>query len=211
MTSIPGLDIAAHRRLRPYPPRVQLLRVGWALVRPLFRLSPRPAFGLRNLLLRAFGARIGRSVRVYGSAVIYMPWNLELGDYACIGEHAWVYSLGRVSIGARATVSQRAHLCAGTHDDRDPLFALLTPPIAIHDQAWVCADAFIGPGVTIGEGAVIGARAVVVRDVGAWEVVAGNPARVIRRRILRCDCARPDAPPPGSPAPGGMPHEARLR
>lgn len=184
MTAGPVLDIAGHRRHRLYPPSVQVRRVLWAAAGLLFRLSPRPAFGFRNLLLRAFGARVGRAARVYGSAVVYMPWNLQLGDWSTIGEQALIYSLGRVSIGARATVSQRAHLCAGTHDDSDPLFALLTPPVRIGDQAWVCADAFVGPGVSVGEGAVVGARAVVVRDVGAWEVVVGNPARVIRRRAL---------------------------
>jgi putative colanic acid biosynthesis acetyltransferase WcaF len=157
------------------------------LTRPLFLLSPRPFFGWRRLLLRLFGARIGRHVHIYGSAHIYLPWNLEIGDWSAIGEHALVYNLGLVRIGQNVTISQRAHLCAGTHDYTRPNLPLLKPPIRIGDQAWICADAFVGPGVTVGEGAVVGARAVVVADVGPWDVVAGNPARLLKKREIAGD------------------------
>lgn len=179
------LDISANRSATKYSHREQLLRILWGLCRPLFRFSPRICFGWRRLLLRLFGAKVGDNVHIYNSAVIYMPWNLEIGDWSGIGEHAFVYNLGRVTIGTRTTVSQRAHLCAGTHDFTDPALPLLKPPIFIGDQAWVCADAFVGPGVTVGEGAIIGARAVVVKDVDPWHVVAGNPARFIKMRILK--------------------------
>ncbi|WP_199484196.1 LbetaH domain-containing protein [Thiocapsa marina] len=96
-----------------------------------------------------------------------------------------IYNLGPVTIGDRAAISHRAHLCAGTHDYRDPTLPLLRLPIEIGSQAWVCADAFIGPGCRVGEGAVVGAAAVVVSDVAPWQIVAGNPARVIRTRVLR--------------------------
>ena len=183
------LDIARNRQLRKYPASIQLRRLLWAIVYPFFRLSPRPMFAYRRWLLRLFGARVGRAVHVYSSAVVCMPWNLQIGDWSALGEQVYLYNLGRVTIGTHTTISQRAHLCAGTHDDRDPRLPLLTPPITIGDQAWICADAFVGPGVTIGEGAVVGARAVVVRDVQPWDVVVGNPARVVRRRILRHDAA----------------------
>jgi putative colanic acid biosynthesis acetyltransferase WcaF len=183
--STAGLDIRENRRATKYPLSVQLARVLWALACPLFRLSPRPLFGWRRALLRLFGARVGRGVHVYPSTVIYMPWNLEIGEDSAIGEWALVYNLGPVRIGSRATVSHRAHLCAGTHDHTDPALSLLRPPIAVGDQAWVCADAYLGPGVSVGEGAVVGARAVVVRDVAPWAIVAGNPARVIGQRVLR--------------------------
>lgn len=154
------------------------------LVTPLFRYSPRPLFGWRRFLLRLFGARVGRQAHVYPSARVYLPWNLTLGAEASIGEWALVYNLGPVEIGAQATVSHRAHLCAGTHDYRDPALPLLRLPIVIGSQAWICADAFIGPNVRVGEGAIIGAAAVVVRDVPPWRIVAGNPARVIKTREL---------------------------
>jgi putative colanic acid biosynthesis acetyltransferase WcaF len=98
-----------------------------------------------------------------------------------------IYNLGPVRIGARATVSHRAHLCAGTHDYRDPALPLLRLPIVIGPQAWVCADAFVAPGCVVGEGAIVGAAAVVVRDVPPWQIVGGNPARVIKQRVLRAD------------------------
>ena len=98
-----------------------------------------------------------------------------------------IYNLGSVRIGAKVTVSQRAHLCAGTHDASDPTMPLLKPPIEVSDQAWICADAFVGPDVQVGEGAVVGARAVAVDDVPAWTIVGGNPARPIRERVLESD------------------------
>lgn len=179
------IDVAGHRRVCSYSRRVLLLRLLWGAVSPLYRFSPRPAFAWRRMLLRFFGASIARGVRVYPSSYFYYPWNVEMGEDVAVGESALIYSLGKIRIGARAMVSQRAHLCAGSHDDQDPRLSLLTPPITIREDVWVCADAFIGPGVVIGTGAVVGARAVVVKDVGAWDVVVGNPARVIRKRVLR--------------------------
>lgn len=179
-----GLDVAGNRLARRYSRAENARRVAWALATPLFRLSPRPCFGWRRLLLRLFGARVGRQAHVYPSTVVVMPWNLTLGDYASLGEHVLVYDLGPVSIGARASVALRAHLCAGTHDLRRADLPLLKPPIVIGAQAFVAADAFVGPGVTVGEGAVVGARAVVVRDVPPWTIVVGNPARAVGPRTL---------------------------
>jgi putative colanic acid biosynthesis acetyltransferase WcaF len=179
------LDIAACRQARPYRQCEYLGRVLWSLATPLFRFSPRPLFSWRRWLLRLFGARIGRDAHIYPSARIYLPWNLILGDQASIGEWALIYNLGPVSIGARATISHRAHLCAGTHDYRDIRLPLLRLPIDIGPQAWVCADAFVGPGRRVGEGAIVGAAAVVVEDVPPWQIVAGNPARAIKKRELR--------------------------
>jgi putative colanic acid biosynthesis acetyltransferase WcaF len=180
------LDVAACREARPYRNREYIARVLWALTTPLFRFSPRPLFGWRRLLLRAFGARVGRDAHVYPSARIYLPWMLTLGEQASIGEWALIYNLGPVTIGDRATISHWAHLCAGTHDYRDPALPLLRLPIEIGAQAWVCADAFIGPGRRVGEGAIVGASAVVVSDVPDWQIAAGNPARIIKQRLLRC-------------------------
>ena len=180
-----SLDIWANRNAKKYDGREMTLRVLWMPGRCLFRWSPRPCFGLRRALLRIFGSSVGRKVNIYPSALIYYPWNLEIGDWSSIGEWTLVYNLGRVTIGERVTISQRSHLCAGTHDYRAQDMPLLKPPITVENQAWICADAFVGPGVTIGEGAVVGARAVAVKDVPAWTVVVGNPAKEIRKRVLR--------------------------
>jgi putative colanic acid biosynthesis acetyltransferase WcaF len=134
--------------------------------------------------LRIFGAKVGAQVNIYNSAIIYLPWNLTISDYSSIGENTYIYNLGKIHIGEKATISQRAHLCAGTHDYNDPSLPLLKPPIMVGDQAWVCADAFVGPGVTVGEGAIVAARAVVVKDVSPWDIVGGNPAKFIKKRAL---------------------------
>jgi len=177
-------DTATNRQVPKYTAVEQLKRVLWSLATPLFRFSPRIFFGWRNALLRVFGAKIGANVHIYSSATIYFPWNLEIGDWSAIGEHAYIYNLGRIRIGNHVTISQRVHLCAGTHAHTHPALPLLKPPISVEAQAWICADAYVGPGVTIGEGAVVGARAVVVKDVLPWQIVAGNPARFIKNRIL---------------------------
>lgn len=137
------------------------------------------------MLLRVFGAKIGREVHVYGSAVIRMPWNLKVGDWSAIGEDALVYNLGKISIGERVTISHRAHLCAGTHDHSEPAMPLLKLPITIGSDTWICTEAFVGPGVTVGQGAVVGARAVAIKDVEPWAIVAGNPARMVGKRELK--------------------------
>lgn len=179
------MNIEANRTSAKYSGKEKLLRVLWMAGRLVFQFSPRPCFGFRRWWLRLFGAQVGSHVHIYPSAHIYFPWNLSIGDWSSIGEWALVYNLGPVSIGAKTTVSQRSHLCAGTHDYTDPTMPLIKQPITIGDQVWVCADAFIGPGVQVGDGAVVGARAVVVKNVEPWTVVAGNPARIIRQRSAK--------------------------
>jgi putative colanic acid biosynthesis acetyltransferase WcaF len=180
-----SLDIADNRRGQKYTAGEQFRRVLWGFGKPLFRFSPRPCFGWRRMVLRCFGASVGKHVNMYPSTRIYFPWNLTVGDWSAIGEDALIYNLGPVTIGSRVTISHRAHLCAGTHDYTRPDLPLLRPPIVVKDQAWICADAFIGPGVTVEEGAVAGARAVVMKNVSAWTIVAGNPAQEIRKRHLK--------------------------
>jgi len=176
------LDIAANRAARKYSRREQCLRVAWAFGRWLVHLSPHPCHGWRRAVLRLFGAKVGRQARIAASACIFMPWNVEIGEWAAIGPDVFVYSLGKVRIGRRATVSYRSHVCAGSHDFTDPTIPLIKPPVTIADDAWIGTEAFIGPGVTVGGGALVGARAVVVKDVAPHTVVAGHPARVIGER-----------------------------
>lgn len=175
------IDVTANRQARKWSRREQAGRVLWALAHPLFALSPRPLWGWRRMLLRLFGAQVGQGVHVFPSVRIAIPWNLTLGDDCAVGDRAILYALGPIVIGARATVSQGAHLCAGTHDLSRPDRPLMKPPITVADDAWVAADVFVGPGVTIGRGAIAGARAVVVKDVESGSIVVGNPSRTIRR------------------------------
>jgi putative colanic acid biosynthesis acetyltransferase WcaF len=176
-----NVDVVCNRSARKYSGKVLVARVLWAAVFPFFRFSPRPLWGWRRMLLRVFGADVGRGAHVYPTARITMPWNIEIGNMAAIGDRAILYALGHITIGERATVSQYAHLCAGSHDISKPDRKLLKPPIRIGADAWIAADAFVGPGVSVGARAIVGARAVVVKNVAPDDVVVGNPARSIRR------------------------------
>jgi putative colanic acid biosynthesis acetyltransferase WcaF len=173
---VPQLDVAANRAARKYSRREQALRVLWAFGRWLIVLSPHPCYGWRRMVLRLFGAQVGREARIHSTTVVYMPWNFELGDWAAVGPQVFIYSLGKVRIGHRATVSYRTHVCAGTHDFTDPTLPLLKPAVTVADDAWVGTEAFIGPGVKVGEGAIVAARAVVVKDVEPMTLVGGHPA-----------------------------------
>jgi len=185
-----SMENSTGSRITPYRSplrwRTQLGRVIWALVWTiLFRPSPRIFFGWRRLLLRAFGAHIGHRANVYPSTWVWAPWNLTMRAGSCLGEQVDCYSVDHVELGENATVSIRSFLCTASHDIRDPDRNLVTAPIFIGPDVFIFAEAFVGPNVKIGQGAVLGARAVVVRDVPAWTVVAGNPARAVGQRLLR--------------------------
>jgi putative colanic acid biosynthesis acetyltransferase WcaF len=155
----------------------------WQMVQvSLFACSPQPLYGWRRLLLRAFGARVGRGVLVRPTARVTYPWKLEIGDRSWIGDHAELYSLGPIRIGADSVVSQRSYLCGATHDHKRPDFAILAPGVTIGDQVWIAADVFIGPGVTIGIGALIGARSSVFADIAPYAIAMGSPARATATR-----------------------------
>lgn len=178
------IDTQANRAAVKYSRTEQLRRILWTFGSIAFRLSPRPFFGWRRMVLRLFGAKVGRNVHVYATTRIYMPWNVELGDSAAIGEDAFIYSLGKVRIGARVALAYRSHICAGTHDFSDPALPLLKPPVVIEDDAWIGTEAFIGPGTVVGRGTIVAARAVVVKDVPPMHIVGGNPAKQIGLRAV---------------------------
>ena len=159
--------------------RRALWLVVWAL---LYRPSPTPLHAWRSGLLRAFGARIEAGAHPYPRARIWAPWNLHMKLHSCIADDVDCYSVAKVTIGRYATVSQYSYLCTAGHDYADRTMPLTAAPIDIEDEAWVAADVFVGPGVTVGQGAVVGARSTVTSDVGAWQVVAGSPPRVLGTR-----------------------------
>ena len=176
--------------LTQYPSRFSLgqkvKRTAWWIVHLcLFRPSPRILFGWRSFLLRCFDARIGPRCAIYPSCKIWAPWNLELGEQTALADDVDCYCVDKIQIGSHVTISQYSFLCTASHDISDPNMRLTTSPIRIQDGAWICADVFVAPGVTIGQGAVAAARAVVVKDVPAWSVVGGNPAKFIKRRQLK--------------------------
>ncbi len=170
----------------PWSFREKVGRALWMLVgRTLFRWSFHNWYGYRSLLLRSFGAKIGRGVALRPTVRIEVPWMIELEDEVTVGDFAILYSLGSIRIGARTIVSQYAHLCAGTHDYTDHTFRLIRSPITVGRDVWIGADAFVGPGVRVGDLSVLGARSSAYKDLEAGAVHVGNPARAIKKRILR--------------------------
>ncbi|WP_246339981.1 putative colanic acid biosynthesis acetyltransferase [Ancylobacter tetraedralis] len=166
-----------------FPLKHRLLRVVWQLTWALLAAwTPPPLRRWRAMLLRLFGARIGTGVQVYGSARVWYPPNLDMAPYSALGPGVICYCMAPTRIGHHVVVSQRAHLCSGTHDVQSADFQLRVRPITIHDDAWICAEAFVGPGVTVGEGAVLGARGVALRDLTAWTIYSGNPAVALKPR-----------------------------
>ncbi|WP_158993189.1 DapH/DapD/GlmU-related protein [Mucilaginibacter sp. L196] len=149
-----------------------------------FCYSPRVLFGWRSFVLRIFGAKVGKGVHVYPKVKIWAPWNLILHNQCGIANGVTLYSQGIITIGHKAVISQGAHLCAGTHDYTRKGFPLITMPINIGDEVWIAAEAFIHPGVSIGEGCVIGARSVVNKDMPDWMVCTGHPCVAVKKRII---------------------------
>ena len=148
-----------------------------------FRPSPRPFHAWRNFLLRMFGAKLGWHVHIYPSVKVWAPWNLTVGSYVGIGDGTNVYCMDQITIGDYAVISQGSHLCAGSHDFNSANFQLITAPITIGSRVWLCADSFVGPGVHIADGSVIGARAVVSKSITEpWCVWAGVPVKRVGSR-----------------------------
>lgn len=163
----------------------KLARGLWQLIwLLLYRPTPRPFHAWRCFFLRLFGAKLGRAVHPYPSARIWAPWNLEMGDHACLSEGVDCYSVAKITIGAHTTVSQYSFLCTASHDHSKAAMPLVAAPITIGERVWITADVFVGPGVTIGEGAVVTARSSVFNDLPAWMVASGAPAVPRKPRVF---------------------------
>lgn len=160
----------------------QLARAAWRLCwLTLCRWTPPPLHAWRAIILRLWGAKVGVGTHVYPGAMIWAPWQLTVGDHACIGDGADIYCVAPIELGPSSVVSQNAFLCAASHDHRHPDFPLVTAPITIGRRAWVAARSIVLMGVSVGDGAVVAAGSVVTRDVPSGCVMAGNPAKIVRR------------------------------
>jgi len=151
---------------------------------PLLRCQALPSSAFRRWLLRLFGAEIGRAVIIKPGVRVKYPWLLRVGDHCWIGEDCWIDNLSLVCIGNHVCVSQGVYLCTGNHDWSDPAFGLIVRPIHVHDGAWLCARAIIGPGARIGEGAVLTAGSVATKSLEPYSVYAGNPATQFAHRTI---------------------------
>ncbi len=139
----------------------------------------------RVLLLKMFGATIGKECLFYRSVRIYAPWNLTIGDFSCIGNRVELYNKDALTIGDDVVISQDSYICTASHDVSSEVMTLKTKPITIGTRAWICSRAIVLPGVTIGEGGIVGAGAVATKDVAPWTIVGGNPATAIKKRVMK--------------------------
>ena len=166
--------------------RNMAVRFVWSIVW-FFAARWTPRFVLnrwRAILLRMFGAKIGKSCRLTSSMEVWMPSRLRMGTNVWIDRNVTLYDVERITIGDNAIISDGAYICTASHDITKRDFPLTAAPVTIGAGAWVAAHARILPGITIGEGAVVAAGAVVVGDVKPWTVVGGNPARFIKARTI---------------------------
>jgi putative colanic acid biosynthesis acetyltransferase WcaF len=161
----------------------KLYRLAWVFIYAFFfKYSPTHFFKYRVFLLKVFGADVRFTSRIYSKAIIWSPRNLTIGHLSTIGPDVRLYNQAPVTIGDYVIISQGSHICASTHDYNDPLHPLVLRPVVIEDHVWICADAFVGPGVTLNEGSVVGARAAIFKNSQPWSVYSGNPAQLIKQR-----------------------------
>lgn len=160
-----------------------VVQLWWVVQGTLFACSPQFMYGWRRWLLRLFGAKIGKGVLLRSSVKMTYPWKVSIGNFSWIGDDVVLYSLGEIEIGANAVVSQRSYLCAASHDYTKPDFPIYANKVCIGPQAWLATDVFVAPGVTVGQGAVIGARSSVFQDLPSMMVCVGSPAKPIKPRL----------------------------
>ena len=158
------------------------VQLWWLVQAVFFKTTPQFMYGWRRFLLRAFGAKIGKNVILRPSMHVQFPWKVSIGDHSWIGDEVVLYSLGEIRVGAHTVISQRSYICTGTHDYSDPAFAISAEEISIGDECWLATDVYVAPGVSIGNGTVVGARSSVFKNLPGGVVAMGSPAKIIRQR-----------------------------
>ena len=161
-----------------------IVQLWWLVDAVFFKTSPQVLYGWRRFLLRCFGAKIGKGVIIRPSVRVTYPWKVSIGNNSWIGDHAELYSLGNITIGANSVVSQGSYICTGSHQFESLAFDIYALPIVIEDEVWIASDVFVGPGVTIGKGTVVGARSTVMKNLESGFIYAGYPLKQIRRRQI---------------------------
>ena len=185
-TKMPGVCLAKFDRKSYRPGRGVLVRTAWFFIGlPMLKCALLPSSAVRRVLLRTFGSKIGKNVVIKPGTRVKYPWRLSIGDNSWLGEDCWIDNLADVSIGNDVCVSQAAYICTGNHDRCDPAFGLIVRPVILRDGSWVGARVTVCPGVEFGEGAMATAGSVVTRNISAWEIHSGNPARFVKERVLR--------------------------
>jgi len=162
-----------------------IVQLWWLTQSLLFKPLPQVCYGPRRVLLRIFGAKIGKGVRIRPGVEVTFPWKLAIGDYSWIGDNVVLYSLGHISVGDHTVISQASYLCAADHDYKEVSFPIRARPIDIGSEVWIASDVWIGPGTSIGDGAVVGARSTVTRNLPSKMVCIGNPCMPVKGREMR--------------------------
>ena len=184
--SFPGLvqDLSSYRTPPGFRGRsAVIVQLWWIVQSTLFGCSPQFMYGWRRWLLRLFGAGIDAGVLIRPSVRIVYPWKLKIGQNSWIGDFVELYCLGPIEVGADVCVSQYAMLMTGSHDYRSVSFDIFVKPIKVEDECWISSGAFIHPGVTLGRGSVIGARAMVFEDTRPYSIHVGAPSRLVGSRL----------------------------
>ncbi|MDG2990234.1 putative colanic acid biosynthesis acetyltransferase [Candidatus Synechococcus calcipolaris G9] len=152
---------------------------------PVIKSSLLPFSGLKVQILRWFGAKLGQGVRIKPGLQVKFPWRLTVGDHCWLGEQVWIDNIAAVTIGDHVCISQNAYLCTGNHDWSDPHFSLRLGPIVLESESWVAARAIVGPGVTVGQGAILSLGSVALRSLEAMTIYVGNPATPVKKRVIQ--------------------------
>lgn len=163
------------------------VQIWWLVQSTLFRLSPQFAYSYRAMLLRLFGAKVGKKTVIRPTAKITYPWKVEIQDNVWIGDDVVLYSLGSIKIGSNSVISQRSYICAGDHDYSDPSFPIRGIGISIGEECWLATDTFVAPGVTIAKGVVTGARSSVFTNLPENTVCLGSPCKPVKIRAVRSE------------------------
>jgi putative colanic acid biosynthesis acetyltransferase WcaF len=161
------------------------VQLWWMIQDILFRLSPQAFFGWRVFLLRTFGATIGKNVRIRPTVRVNFPWKLSIGDNVWVGDDCIFYNLAPISLGSNVALAHSVYMCTGLHDYTKVDFPIDALPIRVEDQVWLTNDIFVGPGVTVGRGCVVGARSSVLHDLPPGMVCYGSPAKPAKPRIMK--------------------------
>jgi putative colanic acid biosynthesis acetyltransferase WcaF len=161
------------------------VQLWWIIQDTLFRLSPQALFGWRAFLLRLFGAKLGKNVRLRPSVRVNFPWKLSIGDNVWVGEDCVFYNLASISLGSNVALAHSVYLCTGLHDYTSVDFPIDAAPIIVEDQVWLTNDIFVGPGVTVGRGCVVGTRSSVLHDLPRGMVCYGSPAKPVKPRLMK--------------------------
>lgn len=161
-----------------------ITQLWWMIQATLFKWSPQFLFGWRVFLLRQFGAKIGKGVKIRSSVQVTYPWKVTIGDHVWIGDDCVLYSLGNITIGSHVAVAHKVYFNTGGHDYDKTSFDIFAKPVVIEDQCWITNDVYIAPGVTIGKGTIISARSSVLKSLPPGKICVGTPAQPIKDRPI---------------------------